>query len=287
MTTPPTDPSGPQTLRTPAGKLTYTDVGTGPPIVFLHGNPTSARLYRYLIRDLASDYRCVAPDYLGFGRSTAPTDFTYRPPAHATLIESLIRTLDLSRITLVLHDWGGPIGFSYALRHPATVRRLVLLNTWAWPLRHRPLLQSASRFFATPVGRIAVEHLNAFARVIIPLTTGPSSSCCPDWIRPYIDALATRPRRRACGTFARSLRAETRWLRALWTHRNRLRGRPALLCWGEADPAFGPEQCLRRWQNLFPDAVVRRFRDIGHYVPEEVGAPLAAPVRRFLNATPS
>jgi len=285
MAAAPANPSVPRTLRTPAGQLAYTDVGTGPPIVFLHGNPTSARLYRHLIPDLAPDYRCIAPDYLGFGRSTAPTDFSYRPPAHATLIETLLRTLDLSRITLVLHDWGGPIGLSYALRHPDTVRRLVLTNTWAWPLRHRPLLRIASCFFATTTGRIAIEQFNAFARAIMPVTTGPSSDRCPSWIRPYVDALNTRSRRRACGAFARALRAETQWLRALWTHRDRLRGRPALLCWGEADPAFGPDQCLRRWQDLFPNATVHRFADVGHYVPEELGTALVQPVRRFLNAT--
>lgn len=282
----PTDPSVTQTLRTPAGQLAYTDVGTGPPLVFLHGNPTSAHLYRHLIRNLAPDYRCIAPDYLGFGRSAAPADFSYRPPAHATLIETLLRTLDLTRITLVLHDWGGPIGLGYALRHPDTVRRFVLMNTWAWPLRHRPLLQCASRLLATPPGRLAVERCNAFAHLIMPLTTGPSSECYPDWIRAYAEALDTCSRRRACRVFAQSLRTETQWLRALWTRRDRLRERPALLCWGEADPAFGLQQCRRRWRALFPNATVRRFGDVGHYVPEELGTALVDPVRRFLDATP-
>jgi len=129
----PTAPAVTQTFHTPVGPLAYTDVGTGPPLVFLHGNPTSARLYRHLLRELAPDYRCIAPDYLGFGRSAAPRAFSYRPSAHATLVETLLRDLDLSEITLVLHDWGGPIGLAYALRHPDTVRRLVLMNTWAAP----------------------------------------------------------------------------------------------------------------------------------------------------------
>jgi len=275
-----------ETLRTPAGPLAYTDIGAGPPMVFLHGNPTSARLYRHLLHGLAPDHRCIAPDYLGFGRSAAPQEFSYRPPAHATLVETLLRTLGVSDVTLVLHDWGGPIGLTYALRHPETIRRLILMNTWAWPLTHRPVLQAASRLLATPMGRIAVERFNAFTRLVMPATTGSASPLRPDWIQTYTAALDTPTRRLACWVFARALRKETQWLRALWTRRERLRDHPTLLCWGMDDPAFGHERCLQRWQRLFENIHVRRFPATGHYVPEEKGAALLKPVRQFLQSTP-
>jgi haloalkane dehalogenase len=266
--------------------MAYTDVGTGPPLVCLHGNPTSARLYRHLIAALAPDYRCVAPDLLGFGRSAAPPSFSYRPPAHAALVEGLLRGLGLTDVTLVLHDWGGPIGLAYALRHPDTVRRLVLLNTWAWPLTRRPLVRAFGRLVGTAAGRLAVERGNAFARLVMPWTVGggrgPSR---PAWLRHYADALDSRARRRACWTFARSLTAETDWLRALWTRRARLRGRPALLCWGRRDPAFGTRRPLARWRSLFPEARTRSFPDVGHYVPEELGPALVGPVAAFLRST--
>lgn len=274
-----------ETFRTAAGQMIYTDVGDGPPVVLLHGNPTSARLYRSLIRALAPQYRCIAPDYLGFGRSAAPTDFSYRPPAHATLIEQLLRNLALDEVTLVLHDWGGPIGLSYALRHPTTVRRLVLTNTWAWPLTDRPLVQLFSRLVGTSVGRILIERFNAFARVVMPLTLGRDGWHEASWIDVYADALDSTVRRRACWTFARSLTREGTWLRALWTHRDRLRARPVLLCWGMADPAFGTESTLLRWQTLFPRAQVHRWAHVGHYVPEEAGPALAARIHSFLRTT--
>ncbi|MFB6274082.1 MAG: alpha/beta fold hydrolase [Salinibacter sp.] len=277
--------SSPKRFRTPAGQLAYTDVGTGPPVVFLHGNPTSARLYRHLVDALAPRYRCIAPDYLGFGRSDAPREASYHPRAHATRVEKLLRSLSLSGATLVLHDWGGPIGLNYALRHPDTVRRLVLMNTWAWPLTHRPLLRAASRLLATPLGRVAVERYNAFAHLVMPATTGPASPLYSEWIRSYAAALNTRPRRHACWAFARALRTDTQWLRALWTRRDRLRDRPALLCWGMADPAFGHATCLRRWRRLFPEATVHRFAEVGHYVPEEMGDALVGPIRQFLDST--
>ncbi len=276
-----------KTIRTPSGTMAYTDVGTGPPIVFLHGNPTSARLYRHLIEALAPEHRCIAPDYLGFGRSEAPASFSYRPQAHAALVESLLCRLGLTDLTLVLHDWGGPIGLSVALRHPDTIQRLVLTNTWSWPLTHRPLVHIFSRLVDTPLGRIAIEQLNAFVHGVMPFTLGRRSPRRPRWLHAYAEALDTGPRRHACWTLARSLLRETVWLRALWTHRTRLREHPALLCWGMDDPAFGTAATLQRWTSLFSNATVHRRSGVGHYLPEEMGSELARLVTSFLRSTSS
>ncbi len=271
-----------QAFRTPTGTMTYTDVGTGPPVVLLHGNPTSARLYRHLITALAPTYRCIAPDHLGFGRSDAPSTASYRPPAHATRVEALLHALDLRSATLVCHDWGGPIGLSYALRHPTRVDRLVLTNTWMWPLTHRPLVQALSRLAGSAAGQWAFDTLNAFPHLVMPATLGPESDIYPEWIRPYAAILDTPVRRRACRLLAQSLLGETHWLRALWTRRVRLRDCTVLLCWGMADPAFGAETTLRRWTALFPDARVCRLPGTGHYVPEEQPTQFRSLVASFL-----
>jgi haloalkane dehalogenase len=273
-----------RSYRAATGRIRYTDIGEGPPVVLLHGNPTSAHLYRDLVSALSPQYRCIAPDHLGFGRSDAPPHASYAPPAHAVRLDGLLRSLDLHDLTLVLHDWGGPIGLSYALRHPERVRRLVLLNTWAWPLSHRPLIRLASALIGTPLGRILVEDGNAFARIVMPLTLGRFSLPLPGWISTYADALDTRTRRRACWRLARGLTQETGWLRALWSHQDRLRVGSVLLCWGMADPAFGLPP-LRRWQARFPTAEVHRWPHVGHYVPEEAGARFASRVRSFLDST--
>ncbi|NBC18401.1 MAG: alpha/beta fold hydrolase, partial [Bacteroidetes bacterium] len=88
----------------------YVDEGDGPPVLMLHGNPTWSFLYRHLVRGLSDRYRCVAPDYLGFGLSDKPPGWTYRPVDHARHIAHLIDTLALRDLTLVVQDWGGPIG---------------------------------------------------------------------------------------------------------------------------------------------------------------------------------
>lgn len=270
----------PSTFATGAGRIAYTDVGSGPPVVFLHGNPTSAYLYRHLVDGLAPRHRCIAPDYLGFGRSDRPPDFSYRPPAHAAQIEALLRSLDLDRLTLVAHDWGGPIALAFALRHPDRIRRLILFNTWGWPHDRDPWIGAFSLLAGGPVGRALIERYNAFARWIVPLAVADRDRLSPQALERYAAPFDTPEQRRPTWAFARALLAETRWLRALWRRRHRLAGVPALLVWGTRDPAFGHERYLRRWVRLFDAPVVRRL-PLGHYVPEEGGPSLVPLVRAF------
>jgi len=111
-------------------RMHYLDEGEGNPVLLLHGEPTWAYLYRKVIPELTGSARCIAPDYFGFGRSDKPTDpgfYTY--DRHVESIARLAAELDLQRITLVVQDWGGPIGFRFAVEHPERIARLVVLNT--------------------------------------------------------------------------------------------------------------------------------------------------------------
>jgi len=106
------------------------DGGTGDPILLLHGEPTWSFLYRKMIPPLARAGRCIAPDYFGFGRSDKPTDSGwYSYDRHADSIARLVAELDLQRITLVVQDWGGPVGFRLAVEQPERIARLVVMNT--------------------------------------------------------------------------------------------------------------------------------------------------------------
>lgn len=267
-----------------AGRLHYIDEGDGPPIVLLHGNPTWSFLYRHLIRRLSNHYRCVAPDYVGFGLSDKPLDWSYAPQAHVAHVETLIRRLDLRDITLVVHDWGGPIGLSYALRHPDNVRRLVLTNTWLWPLHQDGRMVLFSRLMGGSIGRILIDRYNAFARFIVPLVFGDRSRLSDLAYRHYWAPLYESSTRRGSWAFPRALLADTEWLTTLWSHRHALADKPALIVWGMKDPAFRPRY-LRRWTTLLPEATVHRLPTVGHYVAEEAGSEFPLLVADFLEAT--
>lgn len=113
-----------------AGRMHYVDEGTGEPLLFVHGTPTWSFEWRHLILALAPTHRCIAVDHLGFGLSERPRSFPYTPAAHAQNLDEFVTRLDPEPFTLVVHDFGGPIGLPLCLRHPRRVKRLVLLNTW-------------------------------------------------------------------------------------------------------------------------------------------------------------
>lgn len=268
---------------TDAGRMHYVDVGAGAPVVLLHGNPTWSFLYRRLIRQLMTSHRCVAPDYIGFGRSDKPSDpATYAPPAQAARVEALITRLGLRDITLVVHDWGGPIGLSYALRHPERVRRIVITNSWLWPLHDDPWIASFSRLAGSRLGRILITRYNAFARFILPLAFADRSRLSDAAFRHYLAPLATPADRIGSWVLPRALLNARSWLSALWADRHRLADVPMCIVWGLRDPAFRTRH-LRRWTAAFPQACVHPLPNVGHYVPEEAPQAFGRAVAAFLS----
>jgi haloalkane dehalogenase len=283
-TKPSTYPFAPHYLRTEAGHMHYVDVGAGPPVVLLHGNPTWSFLYRRLIRRLAPTHRCIAPDYIGFGRSDKPIDANYKPAAQAARVEALINRLDLHDVTLVVHDWGGPIGLSYALRHPERVRRIVIANSWLWPLHRDAWIAFFSWWAGSALGRMLITRGNAFARVILPLAFADRTRLSDAAFQQYCAPLATPADRVGSWVLPRALLSATPWLSALWADRHRLDGLPMCVVWGLRDPAFSARH-LRRWQTAFPRACIHPLPDVGHYVPEEAPRRFNQIVSAFLANT--
>lgn len=272
-------------FQTDAGKLHYVDEGRGKVVLMLHGNPAWSFLYRNLIKLLSPNYRCIAPDYIGFGLSEKPADWSYLPEEHARHIEALIGHLNLKDITLVVGDWGGPIGMSYAVSHPHNVKRLIVMNTWAWPVNRDFHYVAFSAFMGGPIGRFLIRRFNFFAGSFMRVAFGDKHKLSAEAHRHYLRALPTKAERKGSYVFPKQIIASTPWLAQLWSQIGALQNKPALFVWGMKDVAFREKE-LQQWQSALPHSLTLRLDTVGHFVQEEAPQELGEAVTEFL-ANPS
>ena len=279
------DPEYPFTSRyadLPAGRMHYVDEGSGEPILFVHGTPTWSFEYRHLLKAFRATHRCVAPDHLGFGRSERPAGFAYSPEAHAAALESFVTHIGLDRFTLVVHDFGGPIGLPLCLRQPERVTQLVLMNTWMWPFDDDAAMRRKAALAAGTIGRWLYRHLNASLRLIMPSAYGNRRLLTPEIHRRYLEIFEDKDARvQVLHALARALNGSREFYASLWAQRERLKGRPALIIWGMKDSAFGPAQ-LARWRTALPDARVVELPEAGHWPHEEAPARVIDIMRQDL-----
>jgi len=274
-------PFAPHYLDVGPGRLCYVDEGHGYPIVMVHGTPDWSFLYREPIRHLSDRYRCIALDHLGFGRSDKPANWTYRVADHARNFAALIDHLALERFTLVVHDFGGPIGLSYALDHPERIDRFVICNTFLWSLKKEAQMRRVLAVLGGPIGRFLYLRFNFSTRVILPGAWGKHRPLTPEVHRQYVDAAPRAQDRYPMWCFAREGLAASDWYDALWLRRERMRQIQALILWGMRDPAFKPD-FIQRFEGAFAQVKVVRYRDVGHFVPDEAGPEVADEISNFL-----
>ncbi|MFH2140238.1 MAG: alpha/beta fold hydrolase [Pseudomonadota bacterium] len=268
-------------FKTAAGRMHYVDEGSGEVILFLHGNPAWSFLYRKQIKHLSPHYRCIAPDYLGFGLSDKPYDWSYLPEDHAKYIEAFIEHLGLKDITLVVNDWGGPIGMHYAVHHPDNIKRLMVLNTWAWPVDDDLHYTSFSAMMGGPVGRFLIRHFNFFANSFMRVAFGDKRKLTKHAHDHYRNALPTGESRKGSWVFPRRIVHSTPWLRGIWDKMPTLKDKPTRFVWGMKDVAFR-EQELKRWQQTLPNSTTLRLPTAGHYVSEEAPDEVNEVLANFL-----
>jgi haloalkane dehalogenase len=262
------------------GKMHYVDEGQGHPIVMVHGTPEWSFGYRHLIRGLSKNYRCIACDHIGFGLSEKPANWSYLPEAHAKNLTDLIDYLNLKDLTLIVHDYGGPIGLSYAIDHPENISHLILMNTWMWSLNHDSHF-TGTKLFAGRLGRFLYEHLSFSARVILPLSMGSQSKLMRQTHQQYLKPWRTPEERHGTWVFARELIGSSSWYDSLWQRRSSLRDKPALILWGMKDFAFRKVE-LEKLESVFHNPTIETFEDTGHFIAEELGPKLIPFVMNFL-----
>jgi len=155
-------------------KIHYIDEGSGDPILFLHGNPTSSYLWRNIIPYLVPHGRCIALDLIGMGKSDKP-DIDYRFIDHSKYVEGFIEKLDLSNLTLVIHDWGSALGFYYAMRHESNIKAIAfmeaMMKTFTW--KGFPSdFKIAMKLFRSGIGWFMISVMNLFLTQMLPKATG-------------------------------------------------------------------------------------------------------------------
>ena len=274
-------PFVPRAFASDDGRMSYVDEGAGRPVVFVHGTPTWSFLYRHLIARLAEHRRVVAVDHLGFGLSDKPPRAPYEPKDHTRRLVALLDALDLTDVTLVVHDFGGPIGLGAALARPERVTRLALFNTWMWSIADDPRIARGAKVAGSAVGRLLYRYVNFPVRVLMPKVVADARALTPQIRRHYAAPLASPDERMGAWACAKALTASGPWFESLWSERARLRGMPMLLLWGAADPTFGPSY-LARWRQAFPDAEAHTLATSGHFVPEEAPEEASALLEKFV-----
>jgi haloalkane dehalogenase len=220
----------------------------------------------------------VAVDLAGFGLSEATLGFSYFPAAQSALLAKFIEELDLRDYSVVVHDWGGPIGLSAALVAPERLSGVVISNTWAWPVNGNPGFEKFSGLMGGPLGRFGSKYFNSFVNVLLPLSHKrrrlthaemtqyrkplPFGRRTPTWVLPkqIIDA--------------------REFLAALESRLPELSTRHALILWGDKDDAFeAPE--LARWQQILPGARTVILQGVGHFAASEAPTEFVAAIREW------
>jgi pimeloyl-ACP methyl ester carboxylesterase len=285
-------PYEPHWLFTDGIRLHYVDEGPrdGEPVVMLHGNPTWAYLYRHFIRALAgAGYRAIAHDQLGFGRSDKPIrEREYSVQRHASHFAALAEELALDGVTLVVQDWGGPIGLSWAVDNPARVRRLVLLNTWpGGATADYPRAPGPFKLLRAPLtGDLLVKGAHLFVRVF--LLKGGTRPLDENARQAYLAPHPSWQSRAGVLAYPRLIPwDEHNPTRPLGRHNEeglgKLADKPVLILWPTKDRGFKHRQ-LADWRERFPQAEIHEI-EAGHYIQEDAHEQAIPLLLDFLSRT--
>lgn len=266
-------------------QMHYLDVGSGEPVVMLHGNPTWSFFYRHLVDGLADTHRCLVPDHIGCGFSDKPADYRYTMDTHIDNLAAWLDTVlpDGQQFNLVVHDWGGAIGMGYAVRHPERIKRVVILNTSAFIDGTMPLRIKLCR--VPGLGAVLVRGFNLFAGLATLMTTVKPlpGAVRKAFVLPY-NSWANRiavhrfvqdiPLASGTKTYD-TMKATGEAVPAA------LSGKPVLVQWGMRDWCFTPF-FLNLWKERLPWAEVDEYPTAGHYLLEDEGDAILTRVRAFL-----
>jgi haloalkane dehalogenase len=261
-------------------RLAHLDEGEGAPVLFVHGEPTWSFLWRKVIPPVRdAGFRCIAPDLAGFGRSDKPTDIGwYSYDRHTQLTATLLEDLDLQHATVVVHDWGGPIGLRLAVEHPQRIARLVILDTGLFTGHQR--MSDAWIAFRDFVER--TEDLPMGFLVRGACKHDPGEEVIAAYDAPFPNA-AAKAGARAFPLMipqtpqAPGAEAGQRVLEALREDR-----RPTLMLWADSDPIL-PLSVAERFAEAIGRESPRVIPDASHFLQEDQGPMIGAHIAEWLS----
>lgn len=260
--------------------LHYIDEGEGDILLFVHGTPSWSFDFRNVIKELSANYRCIAIDHIGFGLSDKPKDYDYSTQNHAQTLEKFILEKGLTDITLVLHDFGGPIGLSFATRHPEKVAKLVILNSWCWSSEDDPKYQKFAKVLRSPLLPFMYKRLNFSPKVLLPKSFGdhkPTRNTRKHYTKPFPKA----SQRNGTLAFAHSLLNDQDWFAELWNQKSAIDSKHTLFIWGMKDEFIGPEY-LEKFEAGFLNSTTLKLESSGHFPQEEEPKEVAKAIQTFM-----
>lgn len=278
----------------------YVDEGPrdGQVVVCLHGEPTWAYLYRNIIPRLSDRYRVIVPDHMGFGKSETPQDREYTLKAHTENLAALLDHLDVTDITFMVQDWGGPIATAYTVRHPERVKRLFLANTLAGygqvddsvpPISSSPWFEWIDEGLETGRAEAVLRNLGTTVLSVMKLLGLNNPEAITDtWIRAYSSQFPTPES--AIGGYEFPIDVHTGRIASYVIEGldgvPALQAKPAVLYEGMADRAIPPARAIADFRALWPDAPVVELPGVGHFCQEDAPDVLAAGIDQFIQANP-
>jgi cis-3-alkyl-4-acyloxetan-2-one decarboxylase len=271
-------------LEIAGGRLHYIDQGSGPAIVMVHGNPTWSYYFRHLIKALQINHRVIAIDHMGCGLSDKPLSYPYCLQQHIENLEILINHLNLQKFSMVVHDWGGPIGLGTVINRLDLLDKLVILNTAAF---HSTRIPWRIRFCRLPiVGEIVVRLFNGFAWPACYMAVNKKlpKETINDYLRPYNNWF----NRVAISRFVEDIPIEITHpsyslVKRIENGLEKLRESkiPLLILWGGLDFCFN-DLFYNEWRKRFPEAEYHYFKDAGHWLIEDKKEECLAIMQEFL-----
>ncbi|CAE6694072.1 alpha/beta fold hydrolase [Xanthomonas arboricola] len=293
-------PFTPQRLEVRPGiAMSYLDEGPrdGEVVVMLHGNPSWSYLWRHLVSGLSDRYRCIVPDHIGMGLSDKPDDAPDAQPRYDYTLQSRVDDLDTllrhlgitGPVTLAVHDWGGMIGFGWALSHHAQVKRLVITNTAAFPLPpEKPMPWQIAMGRHWGPGEWFIRTFNAFSSGAS--WFGVSRRMPAEVRRAYVAPYNNWRNRISTIRFMQDIPlspADQAWslLERSAQALQSFADRPAFIAWGLRDICFD-KHFLAGFRKALPNAEVTAFDDANHYVLEDKHEVLVPAIRAFLERNP-